>query len=110
MKHFKKNIKCTTICPFYFNTGMFDGVRCSLVYPLLDQHYVAWRTVTAILQGEEEVSIPWSMGVACHLVKALFSSQISDVLGWILVGYESMLGNYVGRQGEKNALNVVCKK
>jgi hypothetical protein len=49
MKFYKKNIKCTTICPFYFNTGMFDGVKCSLVYPLLDQKYVAWRTVTAIL-------------------------------------------------------------
>ena len=110
MRHFKKNVKCTTICPFYFNTGMFEGVKTSLLYPLLDSKYVAWRTVTAILQGEEEVSIPWSMGVACHIVKGLFPSSIVDYLSWILVGYESMLGNYVGRQGDKNALNVVCNK
>lgn len=37
LKHFgKSGVTCTTICPFYFNTGMFDGVKCSLIYPLLD--------------------------------------------------------------------------
>lgn len=89
---------------------MFDGVKTSIFYPLLDQKYVAWRTVTAILQNEEEVSIPWSMGVACHLAKGLFSSNIVDILEYILVGYESMLGNYKGRQGDTNALNVLCNK
>lgn len=109
MKLFKKNVVCTTICPFYFNSGLFEGVKCSILYPLLDQKYVAWRTVTAILQNEEEVSIPWSMGVACHLAKGFFSSSVVDVLEWLLVGYESMVGNFKGRQGDQNALNVVCK-
>ena len=106
MKHLGKNITCTTICPFYFNTGMFDGVKTSLFYPLLDYKYVTWRSVTAILQNEEEVSIPWSMGVLIHLAKSLFPGPMVDYLAWLLVGYESMLGNFKGRQGDKNALNV----
>jgi all-trans-retinol dehydrogenase (NAD+) len=36
MKYLKKNVKCTTICPFYFNTGMFEGAKCSLIYPMLE--------------------------------------------------------------------------
>jgi all-trans-retinol dehydrogenase (NAD+) len=36
MKRAQKNIVCTTIMPFYINTGMFEGVRCSWFYPLLD--------------------------------------------------------------------------
>lgn len=35
-KREKINIKTTTICPYFINTGMFDGVTTSLVYPLLD--------------------------------------------------------------------------
>ena len=60
--------------------------------------------MNAILQNEGEVSIPWSMGVACHLAKALFPSSAVDYLEWILVGYESMLGNFKGRQVGVNPL------
>lgn len=30
------NVVCTTICPFFINTGMFDGVKDSLIFPFLD--------------------------------------------------------------------------
>ena len=29
-------IKCTTITPYYINTGLFDGVKCSPIFPLLE--------------------------------------------------------------------------
>ena len=32
-----RNIKCTTVIPYYINTGLFDGVSCSYIYPLLEQ-------------------------------------------------------------------------
>ena len=35
MKQLKKNIRVTTISPFFINTGMFEGVKCSLLFPLL---------------------------------------------------------------------------
>jgi len=74
MKLMKKNIQFTTICPFYFNSGMFEGAKCSLIFPLLDARYVARRTVNAILQNEGEVCIPWLMGTLAHLTKAVFPS------------------------------------
>ena len=30
-----KNIKVTTICPYFVNTGMFEGCRTNLMFPLL---------------------------------------------------------------------------
>lgn len=32
----KYGVKCTTICPFFINTGMFDGVKGSVIFPFLD--------------------------------------------------------------------------
>lgn len=43
-------IKTTCICPYYINTGMFDGVKTkfSFLLPLLDEKYVANRIINAI--------------------------------------------------------------
>ena len=41
MKSLGHKIKFTTICPFAFNSGMFKGVQCSLLYPLLEMEDVA---------------------------------------------------------------------
>lgn len=43
-----KNIKTTCICPYFINTGMFEGVKPVLFTPILDMHWVVWRIVTAI--------------------------------------------------------------
>lgn len=36
LKQAKKDIICTTISPFYINTGMFDGVKTGSIFSLLD--------------------------------------------------------------------------
>lgn len=36
LKREKFDIKTTIICPYFINTGMFDGVKTSYLYPLLD--------------------------------------------------------------------------
>ena len=60
MKHNNKNIVCTTICPYIINTGMFKGAKASMIFPFLDSEFVIKRMVNAILQQEEECTIPWS--------------------------------------------------
>ena len=110
MKLLKKNINFTTICPFYFNSGMFEGAKCSLIFPLLDARYVARRTMNAILQNEGEVTIPWLMGVLAHLGKGILPSPAQDFLAYIVLGYESIIGNYKGHQGQKNPLTYIANK
>jgi len=76
---------------------MFEGVKCGLIYPLLEQEAVATRTVNAILQDEGEVSIPWSAGCLVHMGKAFYPSCIVDRLSYILVGWNAMLCDFKGR-------------
>jgi all-trans-retinol dehydrogenase (NAD+) len=41
------NINTTCICPYFINTGMFDGVYSPII-PILDQHWVTWRIMAAV--------------------------------------------------------------
>jgi len=59
----KKNItgvKTTVVCPFYINTGMFDGVktRFSFLLPILDQDYAVDQMFRAILQDNPQLIMP----------------------------------------------------
>jgi len=56
-------IKTTCICPYYINTGMFDGVKTNFLFPILDQHVVTKRIIDAIRQEEPLVLIPATMYV-----------------------------------------------
>lgn len=51
MRDRKKNIKTTCICPYYINTGMFDGVKSKfpLLLPILSEDYATTRIVNGIL-------------------------------------------------------------
>jgi len=59
MKQLKKNIKVTTVTPYYINTGMFDGVRSIL--PILNPEKVARKVIRGIERNRSIVSMPWSM-------------------------------------------------
>jgi len=36
LKGMGKNITATTVCPFFINTGMFEGVKTGFLFPLLE--------------------------------------------------------------------------
>ncbi len=48
----KSKVQTTCICPYYINTGMFDGITpgwlMNLLLPVLNENYVADRIVAAI--------------------------------------------------------------
>ena len=86
MRYLGKNVTCTTVCPFFINTGMFTGVKTGIIFPLLQQNAVVDRIINAILQSEGEVCIPWTMGVMTHILKGLFSPALNDILVNLTVG------------------------
>ena len=94
---------CTTICPYFINTGMFDGATTGFLFPLLEQQPTIDRMVAAILQNEEEVTIPWVTGILTHLVKALFPSSVQDWIAYTLAGNNHM-DTFKGRQGAQAPL------
>ncbi|XP_054158148.1 short-chain dehydrogenase/reductase family 16C member 6-like [Oppia nitens] len=50
-------IKSTVVCPYFINTGMFDGVSSSII-PILEPTYVADEIMSAILTNQEVLVIP----------------------------------------------------
>jgi all-trans-retinol dehydrogenase (NAD+) len=64
-------IKVTTVCPFYINTGMFDGAKNVLLTPMLEQEEVVDATWKEMLHGGSFLLIPWTV-------------KLNKVLGGIL--------------------------
>lgn len=56
----KTGVKTTCVCPFYINTGMFDGVKSRLgpLLPILEPDYVASMIVQAVKRDQKLLCLP----------------------------------------------------
>ncbi len=56
-------VRTTVICPYFINTGMFDGVKTRVPWllPILEQTEVATRIAVAIERDEPKVIMPWAV-------------------------------------------------
>jgi all-trans-retinol dehydrogenase (NAD+) len=54
-------VRTTIVCPFYINTGMFDGVtsRFGWLIPILEPDDVVRRIVRAIEKDHARLIMPW---------------------------------------------------
>ena len=61
LKEMNSNIVTTVVCPYFINTGMFDGVktRFSWLLPILDPEAVVTRIVKAIRKNRRRLVMPW---------------------------------------------------
>jgi all-trans-retinol dehydrogenase (NAD+) len=55
-----KKVHTTVVCPFFINTGMFDGVstRFPLILPILKSEYAARRIVQAVMKKKKRLMMP----------------------------------------------------
>jgi len=60
LRRMKSAIKTTVVCPFFINTGMFEGVktRFPLILPILKKEYVVKRIVKAVLKNKKRLIMP----------------------------------------------------
>jgi len=90
-----KNIEFTTINPFYVNTGMFEGAKTMMLFPILEPESVIARIVQGILRNEVEVFIPSHLKIRFFL--HLFPVGLNDFLSRIL-GLDKTMEQFKGRQ------------
>ncbi|NXJ11434.1 RDHE2 dehydrogenase, partial [Odontophorus gujanensis] len=59
----KTGVKTTIVCPYFINTGMFDGcsTKWPRLLPILDPEYVAEKIMTAIRRDQELLLLPRSL-------------------------------------------------
>jgi len=60
LRRMKSAIKTTVVCPFFINTGMFDGVktRFPLLLPILKKEYAVKKIVKAVLKNKKRLIMP----------------------------------------------------
>jgi len=76
-------ITVTLICPYYFDSGMFEGVKSSLL-PVMTSEYVANETYDAIVMNSRYCIIPWITSIVISLISGLppkVADLFTDVFG-----------------------------
>lgn len=93
-------ISVTTVAPTYISTGMFAGARGPLLAPIMTPEYVVNRVWRAMLAGQPELLLPWSVGLS-RFLRALLPRRVFDqVIGRGFGVYTSM-DKFTGRRGDR---------
>lgn len=73
----KTGVKTTIVCPYFINTGMFDGCQTKWprLLPILDPNYTAKKIVDAILTDQVYLLMPRSMYIIAGLKNILPMKQ-----------------------------------
>ena len=90
------NVKTTCVCPYYINTGMFNGVSShNFLLPILEEDWASSRIVTAIRYDEPVLIMP-SFTKWCCLLRCIFPVWVGDFTARIL-GINKSMDTFKGR-------------
>lgn len=94
------NVKTTVICPYYINTGMFDGVRSrfSWLLPITEESNAVRRMVQAIERRRSRLIMP-PLVYAIPLLRLLPVSWFDWIAG--LLGVNVSMEQFKGRTARK---------
>ncbi len=96
MKQLKKDIKVTTILPYYINTGMFDGVQSRI--PILDAQAAALTIIKAIEKNNKIIAIPGCIYRFTRFGQAFMSVNIFDWFAGSIMGIYKTMDDFKGRK------------
>ena len=90
------HVKVTTVCPYYVNTGMFDGAKSAPLLPILDPANVvdeAWRAMCA---GGSFVVLPRTVMLS-EVLKGLVPIGVRDFIADNIIGVYHTMEDFTGR-------------
>jgi all-trans-retinol dehydrogenase (NAD+) len=91
-------VRTTVVCPFYIDTGMFEGVktRFPLVLPILDPDEVVERILQGIRHDRAQVVMPFMVRTlpAMRLLPVWAFDRLADFFG-----VTAAMDEFVGRPG-----------
>ena len=89
-------VRTTVVCPWFINTGMFQGVktRCSWLLPILGPDYVAGRILSAISGNRQRLILPRFLMVV-PLLRFLPVPAFDALLCWF--GVNRSMDEFQGR-------------
>lgn len=88
-------INCTVVCPYYINTGMFDGV-VSKIIPIMEPEYVTDKIIQGVLTNLEMVIVPrWT--VLLLMIKSIMPVKSFLKMGDGM-GTNTAMNTFIGRK------------
>lgn len=91
----KSGVKVTCVCPYYINTGMFDGVKVGLM-PMLEKQETVLKIVDAILRNQYLLMMPKVTYVFAAL-KNILPTKCLRVMSKF-TGVNATMDEFVGRK------------
>jgi all-trans-retinol dehydrogenase (NAD+) len=102
LKRSAPGVKTTIVCPFYIDTGMFEGVktRFPLLLPILREDDVVEHVVKAIQHDRPQVLLPWMVHTlpAMRLLPVGAFDRLADLFG-ITVAMDEFTGRKSAASG-----------
>jgi all-trans-retinol dehydrogenase (NAD+) len=95
MKQLNKNIKVSTILPYYINTGMFDGVKSRI--PILDAEKTALTIIKSIEKNKKIITIPWWIYRFTRFGQTVMSINLFDWFAGKVMGIYKTMDDFKGR-------------
>ena len=94
----RSNVKNTVICPYFINTGMFQGAKTRFPWlmPILEPEYVADRIIGAIRSNRYRIIMPRFVFLT-YLVRLLPLSLFDAVMSFL--GVNKSMDEFTGRLG-----------
>jgi all-trans-retinol dehydrogenase (NAD+) len=90
------HVRVTTVCPYYVNTGMFDGAKSAPLLPILDPGEVvdeAWR---AMCSGSSFVVLPRTVMLS-EVLKGIVPIGVRDFISDNIIGVYHTMEDFKGR-------------
>ncbi|XP_067887971.1 epidermal retinol dehydrogenase 2 isoform X2 [Heterodontus francisci] len=93
----KNGVKTTIVCPYYINTGMFDGCKTKWPHllPILDPNYAAKKITDAILREQVILVMPRAL-YFMFAIKNMLPVKIGVLIGGYFGVFQTM-DNFKGR-------------
>ena len=92
----KKNVKVTTILPYYINTGMFNGVESKI--PILEPKATALTIIKAIEKDKKLLTIPGYIYRFTRLGQAIMSINLFDWFAGEVLGIYKTMAHFTGKK------------
>ena len=96
MQEGQTGVHITTIAPYYINTGMFNGVNCSVI-PILKPEKVANKIIHAIEKNKVAKAMPWTVRFV-RICEGILSVKAFDLIVGKWLGIYRAMDNFIGRK------------
>ena len=96
MKQLKKDIKVTTILPYYINTGMFEGVKSRI--SILDTEKTALTIIKSIEKNKKIITIPGWIYRFTRFGQTVMSVDFFDWFAGRVMGIYKTMDDFKGRK------------